>query len=274
MSMMHYFSDLAASKKGPPFTTIAQVLDADVSQSELQNLPQRLLTMADLQEFAVVAEDRERWRDEVVQGITKAYERYLAVELEKHELQKQSQARKRVMKQYAHDGHLIPEYLLEEEWKESDAVLDVAVQEQDELKHGRKRRSFSDRGSYRHNRKMNASDLAEDCVVLGQLWEHRNKKRTNNQDRMEEAVKSYEAIKRAFEEEAIEEGELDGSMDIARVEEKWDTTDRSTGLQDPWEGKAAAMHQASVDANELFEDLFTTGKDAVEDGMVAKKARF
>jgi hypothetical protein len=74
MTMMHYFSDLAASKKGPPFITIAQVLDADVSQSELQNLPQRLLTMTDLQEFAAVAQDRERWRDEVVQGITKAYE--------------------------------------------------------------------------------------------------------------------------------------------------------------------------------------------------------
>jgi len=64
-------------------------------------------------------------------------------------------------------------------------------------------------------------------------------------------------------------------MDIARAEEEWDTTDRkSTGLQDPWGGKAAAMHQASVDANELFEDLFTAGKDAVEDGKVAKKARF
>jgi len=89
-----------------------------------------------------------------------------------------------------------------------------------------------------------------------------------------EAVKSYETNKRAFEEEAIE-GELDGAMDIARAEEEWDTTDRkSTGLQDPWGGKAAAMHQASVDANELFEDLFTAGKDAFEDGKVAKKARF
>lgn len=280
MAILHYFSSATVTKKGPPATTIAQVLDHDIAQSELHGLPMRLLTIDDLLKFEVVALDRDRWRDEVVKVITKDYEHYLAVEADKHELQKQSQARVRQMKQYVHDGYLIPEYMMEEEWKESDAVLEAATLEHGELKHGRKRRTISVRGSYRHNRRLKASDIADDYVMLGQLLEHRSKKRTNNQDRTEDAVSSsYETNKRAFEEEEANELELDGAMDIVREEEGWSTADRKSTEESPNTsgGKAATMHSVpEVDITQLFEDLDSCRGDGmiVEDGKVEKKTRY
>jgi len=275
MAIMHYFSHEAVPKKGPPAATIAQVLDHDIAQSELHGLPKRLLTMTDLLEFQVVAMDRDHWRDEVVKVVTRDYERYLAVEADRHEYQKQSQARKRKMKQYVHDGYRIPEYLMDEEWRESDAIMDAATMEQDELKHGRKRRTLSERGSYRHNKTVQATvGFAEDCEMLGQLFEHRNKKRTSNQDSM--AVSSYETSKRAFE-EAAEQLDLDGAMDIVREEEEWSTTGRkSTKSQDPSGGMAATMHHAPVeDITQLFEELsYREDGRMVKDGKAVKKARY